>query len=89
MLACLLLDEAEEEVALAEYKGLDLLAVVVPQTLLVDGRAAERQETCFFEQVDAIFAGFSGFRFDVHCDAQRVEPVAGFSDIVVRENRTQ
>ena len=37
VLACLLLDESEDEVALAEREGLDLLAVVVPQALLVDG----------------------------------------------------
>ena len=35
MLAGLLLDESEDEVALAEHEGLDLLAVVVPQALLV------------------------------------------------------
>ena len=34
MLACLLLDESEDEVALAEREGLDLLVVVVPQALL-------------------------------------------------------
>ena len=49
VLACLLLDESEDEVALAEREGLDLLAVVVPRALLVDGRATERQEACFFE----------------------------------------
>ena len=49
MLACLLLDKSEDEVALAEREGLDLLAVVVPQTLSLDGRAAERQEAGFFE----------------------------------------
>ena len=53
VLAGLLLDESEDEVALMEREGLNLLAVVVPQALLVDGRATERQETCFFEQVDA------------------------------------
>ena len=37
-LACLLLDE----VAFTECERLDLLAVVVPQALLVDGRATER-----------------------------------------------
>ena len=42
MLTCLLLDESEDEVALAEREGLDLLAVLVPQALLVDGRTAER-----------------------------------------------
>ena len=42
MLASLLLDELEDEVALAECEGLDLLAVVVPQALLVDGRMADR-----------------------------------------------
>ena len=47
--ACLLLDESEDEVALAKHEGLDLLAVVVPQALLVDGRTTERQEACFFE----------------------------------------
>ena len=73
MLAGLLLDESEDEVTLAEREGLDLLAVVVPQALLVDGRATERQKACFFEQVDAIFAGFSGFGFGVHRDARRVE----------------
>ena len=80
MLACLLLDESEDEVALAEREGLDLLAVVVPQALLVDGRATERQEACFFEQVDAIFAGFSGFGFGVHRDARRVELDVGRDD---------
>ena len=80
MLASLLLDESEDEVALAEREGLDLLAVVVPQALLVDGRATERQEACFFEQVDAIFAGFSGFGFCVHRDARRVELDVGRDD---------
>ena len=41
-LACLLLDESKDEVTLAEREGLDLLAVLVPQALLVDGRTAER-----------------------------------------------
>ena len=41
MVAGLLLDESEEEVSLMECEGLDLLAVVVPQALLVDGRTAE------------------------------------------------
>ena len=80
MLACLLLDESEDEVALAECEGLDLLAVVVPQALLVDGRTAERQEACFFKQVDAIFAGFSGFGFGAHRDAWRVELDVGRDD---------
>ena len=80
MLACLLLDEAEDEVTLAERERLDLLAVVVPQTLLVDGRAAERQEAGFFEQVDTIFAGLSGFGFGVHRDARRVELDVGRDD---------
>ena len=68
MLAGLLLDESEDEVALVECEGLDLLAVVVPQALLVDGRATECKEACFLEHVDAIFAGFSGFGFGVHHD---------------------
>ena len=55
MLAGFLFDGLEDKVALAEREGLDLFAVVVPQALLVDGRATERQEACFFEQVDAIF----------------------------------
>ena len=80
MLACLPLDESEDEVALAEREGLDLLAVVVPQALLVDGRTTERQEACFFEQVDAIFAGFSGFGFGVHHDTRRVELDVGRDD---------
>ena len=42
MLACLLLNESEDEVTLAERERLDLLAVVVPQTLLVDGRVTAR-----------------------------------------------
>ena len=37
MLAGFLLDESEDEVAFAEREGLDLLVVVVPQALLVDG----------------------------------------------------
>ncbi len=49
VLADLLLDELEDEVALTECEGLDLLVVVVPQALLVDGRTAERQEAGFFE----------------------------------------
>ena len=73
MLAYLFLDEAEDEVALTECEGLDLLAVVLPRALLVDGRMAERQEVGFFEQVDAVFAGLSGFGFGVHRDAWRVE----------------
>ena len=73
MLAGLLLDDSEDEVALMEHEGPDLLVVLVTQALLVDGRATERQEACFFEQVDAIFAGFSGFGFGVHRDARRVE----------------
>ena len=36
-MAGLLLDELEDEVSLAESEGLDLLAVVMPQALLVDG----------------------------------------------------
>ena len=42
MLVSLLLDESEDEVFLSESEGLDLLAVVMPQTLLVDGSATER-----------------------------------------------
>ena len=80
MLACLLLHESEDEVALAEREGLDLLAVVVPRALLVDGRATERQEACFFEQVDVIFAGLSVFGFGVHRDAWRVELNVGRYD---------
>ena len=49
VLAGLLLDELEDEVILVEREGLDILAVVVPRALLVDGRAAERQDPCFFE----------------------------------------
>ena len=49
MLAGLLLDESEDEVILVEREGLDILAVVVPQALLVDGRTAEGQEAGFFE----------------------------------------
>ena len=49
MLAGLLLDESEDEVSLTECEGLDLLAVVVPQAFLVDGRLAKCQEACFFE----------------------------------------
>ncbi len=49
MLASLLLDESEDEVALAERKGLDLLAVVVPQALLADSRTAKCQKACFFK----------------------------------------
>ena len=37
MLAGLLLDESEDEVSLSEREGLDLLAKVMPQTLMVDG----------------------------------------------------
>ena len=48
VLACLLLDESEDEVAFMECKRLDLLAVVVPQALLVDGRMVERQKARFF-----------------------------------------
>ena len=80
MLACLLLDESEDEVAFAECERLDLLAVVVPQALLVDGRTAERQEARFFEQVDTIFACLSGFGFGVHRDARRVELDVGQDD---------
>ena len=80
MLACLPLDESEDECALAEREGLDLLVVVVPQALLVDGRTAERQEACFFEQVDAIFTGLSGFGFGVHRDARRVKLDVGRDD---------
>ena len=49
MLAGLLLDKSEYEVALAECEGLDLLGVVVVQVLLVDGRLEEGQKACFFE----------------------------------------
>ena len=37
VLAGLLLDESEDVVSLPKSEGLDLLAVVVPQALLVDG----------------------------------------------------
>ena len=80
VLACLLLDEAEDEVALAEREGLDLLAVVVPQALLVDSRTAKCQKARFFEQVDTIFAGFFSFGFGVHCDTRRVELDVGRDD---------
>ena len=74
------LGESEDEVALTEREGLDLLVVVVPQALLVDGRTTECQKACFFEQVNAIFARFSGFGFGVHCDAGRVELDVGRDD---------
>ena len=80
MLACLLLDESEDEVAFAECERLDLLIVVVPRALPVDGRTAEHREVCFSEQVDAIFAGLSGFGFGVHRDARRVELAVGRDD---------
>ena len=79
-MACLLLDESEDEVALAEHEGLDLLIVVVPRALLVDGRTAEHQEACFFEQVDTVFMGFSGFGFGVHRDVRRVKLDVGRDD---------
>ena len=80
MLAGLLLDESEDEVALTEREVLDLPVVVVPQALLVDGRTAERQEEAFFEQVDTVFAGFSSFGFGVHRDVRRVELNIGRDD---------
>ena len=80
MLACLLLDESEDKVALAECEGLDLLDVVVPQALLVDGRTAECQKARFFEQVDTVFACLSSFGFGVHCDARRVKRDVGRDD---------
>ena len=49
VLACLLLDESEVEVAFTECERLDLLAVVVPQALLVDSRAAKCQKARLFE----------------------------------------
>ena len=80
MLACVLLDESENEVAFAECERLDLLAVVVPQALLVDGRAAKSQKARLFEQVDTVFTGFFGFGFGVHRDARRVELDVGRDD---------
>ena len=80
MLAGLLLDESEDEVAFAERERLDLLAVVVPQALLVDSRAAKCQKACLFEQVDVVFACFSCLCFGVHHDARRVELDVGRDD---------
>ena len=80
MLACLLLDESENEVAFTKCEMLDLLAMVVPRALLVHGRATERQEACFFEQVDVIFAGLSVFGFGVHRDMRRVKLDVGRDD---------
>ena len=71
MLACLLLDESEDEVAFAECERLDLLAVVVPQALLVDSRAAKCQKARLFEQVDATC--LSCLFFSVHHDARQVK----------------
>ena len=80
MLACLLLDKSEDEAAFAECERLDLLAVVVPQALLVDSRTAKCQKARFFEQVDAVFACLSGFGFGLHRDARRVELDVGRDD---------
>ena len=80
VLAYLLLDESEDEVAFPECERLDLLAVVVPQALLVDSRTAKCQKACFFEQVDVVFVCLSGFGFGVHCDARRVELDVGWDD---------
>jgi hypothetical protein len=49
VLAGLLLDKPEDEVSLAECEGFDLLAVLVPQALLIDGGSAEGQQACFLE----------------------------------------
>ena len=80
VLACLLLDVSENEVAFAECERLDLLAVVVPQALLVDSRAAKCQKARLFEQVYTVFACFSCFCFGVHRDARRVELDVGRDD---------
>ena len=80
VLACLLLDESEDEVAFAECERLDLLAVVVPQALLVDSRTAKCQKARFFEQFNTVFACLSGFGFGVHRDARRVELDVGRDD---------
>jgi len=80
MLVCLLLDESEDEVAFVECERLDLLAVVVPQALLVDSRAAKCQKARLFKQVDTVFTCFSCFCFGVHRDARRVELDVGRDD---------
>ena len=61
-------------------RELDLLAVVVPQALLVDSRTAKCQKARFFEQVDAVFACLSCFGFSVHRDMRRVELDVGRDD---------
>ena len=80
MLACLLLDGTEDEASITECGRLDLLAMVVPQALLVDSRTAKCRKACFFEQVDAVFACFSCFGFGLHRDARRVELDVGRDD---------
>ena len=80
LLVVLLLDKLEDEVSLAEREGLDLLAVAMPQALLIDGGLAKGQKACFFEQVDAVFTGFLGLGFCVHYDSWRVELDVGWDD---------
>ena len=43
-----LLDSREYQVALTKSEGVDLLAVVVAQLLLVDCRPGQGQQACFF-----------------------------------------
>ena len=65
-----LLDSAEHQVALAKSEGADLLAVVVPQLLLVYCRSGQGQKACFFFQIDTIFLSLLGFFLGIQRDAR-------------------
>ena len=61
MLAVRLLDSAEHHIALTKSEGADLLAVVVPQLLLINRQPGQSQHAGFFFQIDAVFSSFLGF----------------------------
>jgi len=48
VLARRLLNSAEHQVAFTKGEGADLLAVVVPQLLLIYCRSGQSQQACFF-----------------------------------------
>jgi hypothetical protein len=67
------LDQPEHDVSFLEFEGMNLVAVIAPQLLLVECCSRQGQLLGLLKKVDIVFVGFFGLLFSVLDHSCRIE----------------